>query len=228
MRGRINVSGFRPGNPRLAGPRGAIWIGLIGLGVTTVIGLIAVALVDWTKSTYAFNVWLRELNSPIAQTISAVLEEQDRPIVIAVILLTIGLVLSLTRGWLPALGFILVAGLGWLLIAVVKLIVREERPTPFDPEFAGDTPSYPSGHTVFAVTLIVALWSVLEASKWRPAILALGTIFIILSGLSRSYLGVHYPIDIIGGVIGGLSTSILIIGLWNRFVAHRLRARESA
>lgn len=218
------MSGFHKGNAQLDGPRGAIWIGLIGLTITTMIGLVAVALSDWTKSTYAFNVWLHGLNSPVAQTIAAILEEEDRPIVIAVILLIIGLLLSLTRGWLPALGFMIVAGVGWLLIAVVKEIVREERPTPFDPEFAGHSPSYPSGHTVFAVTLIVALWSALAGSKWRPAIIVLGVIFVLLSGLSRLYLGVHYPIDVIGGLIGGLSSALFVIGVWNWLFARRKRA----
>ena len=215
------MSGFHKGNARLDGPKGAIWVGLIGLVITTVIGFVAVALSEWTKSTYAFNVWLHGINSPVAQTIAAILEEEDRPIVIAVILLIIGLLLSLTRGWLPALGFMVVAGVGWLLIAVVKELVREERPTPFDPEFAGHSPSYPSGHTVFAVTLIVALWAALEGSKWRPAIVILGIIFVLLSGLSRLYLGVHYPIDVIGGVIGGFSSAIFVIGLWNLVFARR-------
>ena len=217
------MSGFHKGNAQLDGPKGAIWIGLVGLTITTVIGLVAVALSDWTKSTYAFNVWLHGLNSPVAQTIAAILEEQDRPIVVAAILLIVGLVVSLSRGWLPALGFMFVAGAGWLLIAVVKELVREERPTPFDPEFAGDSPSYPSGHTVFAVTLIVALWAALEGSKWRPAIILLGIIFVLLSGLSRLYLGVHYPIDVIGGVIGGLSSAIFVIGVWNFVFARRKR-----
>lgn len=217
------MSGFHKGNARLDGPKGAIWVGLIGLVITTVIGFVAVALSEWTKSTYAFNVWLHGINSPVAQTIAAILEEEDRPIVIAVILLIIGLLLSLTRGWLPAFGFMVVAGVGWLLIAVVKELVREERPTPFDPEFAAHTPSYPSGHTVFAVTLVVALWSALAGSKWRPAVVVLGIIFVLLSGLSRLYLGVHYPIDVIGGLLGGLSSAILVIGIWNFLFARRKR-----
>lgn len=218
------MSGFRKGNAHLDGPRGAIWIGLIGLTITTVIGLVAVALSDWTKSTYAFNVWLHGLNSPVAQTIAAILEEQDRPVVVAVTLLILGFFIALSRGWLPALGFMVVAGVGWLLIAVVKEIVREERPTPFDPEFAGHSPSYPSGHTVFAVTLVVALWSVLAGSPWRPAIVVLGIILVLVSGLSRLYLGVHYPIDVIGGLIGGLSSALFVIGVWNWLFARRQRA----
>lgn len=212
---------FHQGNARLAAPKGAIWVGLIGLALTTVIGFVAVSLSDWTKSTFAFDVWLHELGNPFAQHVAAVLEELDRPVVVAAILLLIGLVLSLTRGWLPALGFMVVAGVGWVLIAVVKELVREPRPTPFDLEFAGTSPSYPSGHTVFAVTLTVALWAVLKGSKWRTPLVILGSILVLVTAWSRLFLGVHYPLDVIGGILGGLSSAIFVIGAWNFVFARR-------
>lgn len=215
---------LRKGDPRLAAPRAAIWFGVVGMAFTTIIGLAAVALSDATQSTYAFNEWLHSMANPLCDHIAAILEELDSIPVIAVILLLGGIILTFGRGWMPALGFMVVTGLGWLLIAVIKEIVREERPTPFDPEFAGHTPSYPSGHTVFAVTLTVAIWAVLKGSKWRAPLVVIGAALTLATAWSRLYLGVHYPIDVIGGILGGISSAVLVIGFWNILFARKKKA----
>lgn len=64
--------------------------------------------------------------------------------------------------------------------------------------------SFPSGHTtaVFATTLS---WILVSKNKWRY----LGIIFAVLMASSRLYLFVHYPTDIIGGIIVGSAMAII-------------------
>ena len=58
--------------------------------------------------------------------------------------------------------------------------------------------SFPSGHTAASFASVTALYLAGEKKLWKPA-LALA----ILIAFSRMYLYVHYPTDIIGGVIFG-------------------------
>lgn len=212
---------FHKGNARLAAPHGALWIGLIGMALTTALGLGVVSLSSWTQSTFELDRWLNSFTSPVLFNTAAVLEELDSIPVVAIILLTGGLLLSFTRGWLPAIGFTMVAGLGWLLIAVIKEIVREPRPTPFYPEFVPHSYSFPSGHTVFAMTLTVAVWAVLAGSAWRwPLVIALSALT-LLTAWSRLYIGVHYPMDVVGGIVGGISSALVVLGAWNFLFARK-------
>jgi membrane-associated phospholipid phosphatase len=215
------MSRFRAGNGRLAAPRGALWIGIVGLVITTAIGLLSVHFTEFTKQSFEFDRWLNSFNSPLAYTVSDILDWIDRPVVVAAILLVGGIIITFWRGWLPAIGFMVVAGVGWLMIAGVKEIVREERPIPFIATTGEHSPSYPSGHTVFVMTLLMAVWAVTYASKWRWPLVAILAVLTLATGLSRLYLGLHYPADVIGGVIGGFSSALLVIGVWNLFFIGR-------
>ncbi|MGV8983052.1 phosphatase PAP2 family protein [Clostridium sp.] len=59
--------------------------------------------------------------------------------------------------------------------------------------------SFPSGHTQGASTFWVS-WMIQLKRKW---IYVVGTAAIALVAYSRMYLGVHYPIDVIGGIVIG-------------------------
>ena len=57
--------------------------------------------------------------------------------------------------------------------------------------------SFPSDHTALAFTLVVALWPVLGRTRWFW--LAWG----VLIGWARVFVGVHFPMDVVGGAILG-------------------------
>ena len=58
--------------------------------------------------------------------------------------------------------------------------------------------SFPSGHTAAALASVTALYMAGEKKLWKPVL-----VLACLIGISRLYLYVHYPTDIIGGVIFG-------------------------
>jgi len=59
---------------------------------------------------------------------------------------------------------------------------------------------FPSGHVQDSTTFWA--WMSLDFRRWLLA--ALGTIIVIAVGISRIYLGVHYPAQVIGGWLVGL------------------------
>lgn len=76
--------------------------------------------------------------------------------------------------------------------------------------------SFPSGHAMnaFAVygSLAFLLWRHIPNRMGRTALIMISSIFILMIGTSRIYLGVHYPSDIIGGYFA--SGLWLAIAIW--------------
>lgn len=58
------------------------------------------------------------------------------------------------------------------------------------------TYSFPSGHAMNSLATIAALIVLAWDTRWRSLMMAAGACFILLVGLSRIYLGVHYPSDV--------------------------------
>jgi undecaprenyl-diphosphatase len=85
--------------------------------------------------------------------------------------------------------------------AVLKRIVRRQRPRLHGLEPLGrapSTPSFPSGHAATSFTAAVAIGAVAPCTR-TPLVAAA-----ILMSLTRPYLGVHYPSDVLAGaVLGG-------------------------
>ena len=61
------------------------------------------------------------------------------------------------------------------------------------------TYSFPSGHAMGSATLAVAIILLCWPTRWRWWVMAVGLAFVGAVGLSRIYLGVHYPSDILAG-----------------------------
>lgn len=75
--------------------------------------------------------------------------------------------------------------------------------------------SYPSGHSMIAVCvygiMIYLINKKVQNKKLRITLSILLTLLILTIGISRIYVGVHYPSDVLGGFV--LSTVILLINL---------------
>ena len=102
---------------------------------------------------------------------------------------------------------------------LVKILFRRPRPTHVEHLIVQGGYSFPSGHAMGSIiTYGALLFLIIRASKtWLPVLIGSVTLLplIALIGMSRIYLGVHYPSDVIGGYSLGLAVLSLSIGLYS-------------
>jgi len=129
--------------------------------------------------------------------------------------------------WPRALAAAFIAGGGWLFCLIPKAVVAEARP-PWDAvsdhlHVTHATLSFPSGHTVFAVTLTMAVVLVCPGLGSRIIAAVIGVLFVATTAWSRLYVGAHYTTDVLGAVLAGVAGALLIAWLWNLVVRALLR-----
>jgi undecaprenyl-diphosphatase len=117
-------------------------------------------------------------------------------------------------------GFVIFSTLFTSLIgmSVLKAVIRAPRPFQVIEEIKGKRVatatgySFPSGHTTGAASFYSAL--ALTFRKRQVSILC--AVAILLVGFSRMYLGVHWPIDVFGGLALGITVTFVTYGWFSR------------
>ena len=117
-----------------------------------------------------------------------------------------------------------VALLGSLIINnhIIKNIIQRPRPFATFPELQIIIPipsefSFPSGHTSSSFAAAAVFYRHLPKNLGLPSVILAGLI-----GFSRLYVGVHYPTDVIAGVVMGILLSYLAEFLVN-LLAKKLK-----
>ncbi len=86
-----------------------------------------------------------------------------------------------------------------LLNIATKQFFARARPALWESIAPETSYSFPSGHAMGSMTLAVVLVLLAWPTRWRWVALASMAFFVVMVGLSRVYLGVHYPSDILAG-----------------------------
>jgi undecaprenyl-diphosphatase len=145
----------------------------------------------------------------------------------------IGVVLALAflyRGWHRGalLAVVTMAGAG-LLDVLLKQEFGRTRPAAFFDYPLPASHSFPSGHAFFAASFFGGLAVLVTgriAARWlRALVWAAAGVLILLIGLSRIYLGVHYPSDVLAGYAAA-TVWVAAVAFGDRLVSHRRRRRR--
>lgn len=108
-----------------------------------------------------------------------------------------------------ALFFAVAVGGSALVTVVMKLVFPRLRPHLWPRLVTESDASFPSGHAMYSLALVLALlllfWRRPGFAAWRWPALGVGLAFSLVVGVSRLYLGVHYPSDVLAGWLCGLA-----------------------
>jgi undecaprenyl-diphosphatase len=114
------------------------------------------------------------------------------------------LIIFIGKNWKRSAVLLAVTMVGAIILNfVLKVSFARARPMPFFDTPLPDSYSFPSGHALYAACFYgVLAWLVAARMRDRSLkilIWALAVVIALLIGLSRIYLGVHYPSDVIAG-----------------------------
>ncbi len=143
--------------------------------------------------------------------------------VLTLVVVVTAIFLLLARKYALCLKVIIVGTGAGLLTILVKHWVERPRPQifPWKDEWVGESYSFPSGHALSSMAIYFSLAVLMARLAPNQAagrfVLWTGIGLALLIGLSRVYLGVHYPSDVLAGWLAGLLwavASLMAVRLW--------------
>ena len=162
---------------------------------------------------------IQKIRFPLLDTIMVFITHLGDKGVIWIGLTTILIIYRKTR----TLGLVMLLSIIIDLIlcnGLLKPLIARPRPFVFNPHInlliaKPNDYSFPSGHTAASFTAVAALYFAGEKKLWK-----ISCAVAVLIAFSRMYLYVHYPTDILGGIIVGI-----VSGLVGAYIIKRVQKR---
>ncbi len=141
------------------------------------------------------------------------------PFIVLLCALTVWRLVSGGRPRAAALLIIATVG-GEALDQILKLVFRRPRPPTFFGYAEPLTYSFPSGHAITSVCFFGALAAILavrtRSTALKTVLWSAAAALAGLIGLSRIYLGVHHPTDVLAGYAAAVVWLMALRGWWVR------------
>ena len=139
------------------------------------------------------------LASPTLDTVMIILTQFGG--VIGVTVLTIGIAALLWSRGMRRMATLLTIGVGGavLLNLLLKTVFQRDRPQLWERIVTENSYSFPSGHAMASGALALSIMVICWPTRWRWLGVIAGLLYMLVIGVTRLYLGVHYPSDVIAG-----------------------------
>ena len=118
--------------------------------------------------------------------------------------------------------------LNLLIATTLNLVLKNilQRPRPNEFRMIDETGySFPSGHSMISMAfygfLIYLIYKYVKNYNVKIALIILLSFLIVLIGISRIYLGVHYTSDVLAGFLVAISYLILYSNIVKNFILER-------
>lgn len=147
------------------------------------------------------NVFFRDIGTPLLDTLFKFLTNAGSEPVYILLASLIFWCLNKKTG-IRAMYVILFSAYTALL---AKNLIGLPRPPTYLHKVTENDFGFPSGHAQVSS----GFWGYLGLRSKKTWVIIVGTIAVFLVSLSRVYLGVHYPGDVVGGIIFGLSVAFI-------------------
>lgn len=179
-----------------------VWL----IGYLLILSLVAWLCTEvWEQEVFSLDqsllLWIHQFANPQLDRVMLFITALGNPgTVITVFISTVGW-LGMKRRYIDGIRFVLACAGGVLLNQVMKLFFAKPRPELWTRLISEHSFSFPSGHAVGSMVVYGFIGYILarELPIYQRYIYAIASILIAAIGLSRLYLGVHYPTDIIAG-----------------------------
>ncbi len=192
--------------------------------ILTLVGFITLADEMQEGETHEFDAWvLRLLRRPddparligptwLPGTVTDITALGGTAVLAGVVLATVGY-LALQRRY-AAMALVLIASSGGgLLSFALKHVFARTRPDVVPHLVLAGGHSFPSGHAMAAAVVYLTLGALLARfaarRRVRIYVIAMSLVLTALIGITRVYLGVHYPSDVLAGWTAGLAWALL-------------------
>jgi len=146
------------------------------------------------------------------------------PALVIAVLAIVGF-LALAKAWRLAIFTLAASGGGLILSSLLKYVVDRPRPELVPHGNIIYTSSFPSGHSMMSavvyLTLAALVVRLMEKRRLKAYALGVAIALTLMIGVSRIYLGVHWPSDVLAGWAAGAAWA-LACWLIARRVGHRV------
>jgi undecaprenyl-diphosphatase len=224
--------------------REELWVLVIGLGLSAILLLfIRLAGEVMAGDTQAFDVAiLRSLRSAAdparprgpawMESVLIDVTALGSPVVLGLIVMIIAGYLLLQQRYRTAVMVVVTSISGEVVDELLKLFFERPRPTAVPHLRTVLTASFPSGHAmesaIIYLTLGALLMRVVEGTFTKIYCMTMAILLTMIVGVSRVFLGVHYPTDVLGGWMLGFLWAAVTFLITHRFEREVDREREQA
>ena len=155
------------------------------------------------------------INDKLTPIVKVITHIGGAKIVFVLTVLAIILIKGLKNKLFLLTGIVGTAGLN----VVLKHIVQRERPN-INRLIPEEGYSFPSGHSMMSMAfygmLIFLIFKYVKNTALKWTLIVILTILLSTIGITRIYLGVHYPSDVIGGFVVSLTYLFILTEIYNK------------